>query len=186
VTEDAVNFVDKLNNEYKKSRKSKSKQFERLNKLPIRIYGSGDFVPNHLEFLKNLTFPFFIISKNLTTQSMLPFVKNLLAIKKMTSLLLSFDSTNIVNYKNTEKFLKQDRIKFCYTGISDEFLELKEKGFYFDVFFNIDKKKKERIKASQFKESCPVDAGKLALQKACSFCNKCWRSSIIKVRGWNS
>ena len=53
---DAAGFAAALNNEYRKYRKSSSVKFERLDKLPARIYGSGDFVPEHLEFMKLLDF----------------------------------------------------------------------------------------------------------------------------------
>jgi len=52
---------------------------------------------------------------------------------------------------------------------------LKKSGYEFDVFFNIVKTKTGKEAASHHKEACPADAGKLRLQKACSYCNKCWR-----------
>ena len=42
-------FGLQLNAEYEKKRKSKAKNYKRLDKLPVRIYGSGDFIPEHLK-----------------------------------------------------------------------------------------------------------------------------------------
>ena len=57
-------ITESLNLEYKKYRSSRSKKYRRLEKLPVRIYGSGDYLPIHLKVLKQLKFKFFIISKN--------------------------------------------------------------------------------------------------------------------------
>ena len=37
-------FAKQLNKEYEKLRNSKAKQYTRLDKLPVRMYGSGDYV----------------------------------------------------------------------------------------------------------------------------------------------
>ncbi len=47
-------FADSLNSEYTKARNSKSKQFEHLDRIPVRVYGSGDFVPEHYETLDHV------------------------------------------------------------------------------------------------------------------------------------
>lgn len=41
--ENPGNFAEQLNNEYGQLRKSKSKNYLNLNKLPVRVYGSGDY-----------------------------------------------------------------------------------------------------------------------------------------------
>ncbi len=178
-------FTTRLNDEYRKARKSKSKQYERLEKLPVRIYGAGDFIPIHIEFLKNLNFKFFMISKNLTTDKLSPYIHQLLEIPNLTSLRLSFDDSNMENYEKVKHLHGSDRIGFTYTGLPDHFQEWKEKGFKFDMFFNISHKKEEINKARAHKERCPVDTDNLALQKACTYCARCWRSSVTKNSNWN-
>ncbi len=186
VKDDANDFAKRLNDEYKKARSSKSKQFERLDKVPVRVYGSGDFIPEHLDFLKELKFPFFIISKNLTTNNLKQYIPELLKIPNLTNLQLSFDDANMNNYSHVKHYFNQDRIKFCYTGLPDEFDVQKKASHEFNVFFNISHKHAEQTKAGTHKERCPVDVGELALQKACTFCNRCWRSSVTKQSDWNT
>ena len=43
-------FAQQLNTEYTKIRRSSSKQYVRVENLPVRIYGSGDFIPEHLDW----------------------------------------------------------------------------------------------------------------------------------------
>jgi len=186
VKDDAVDFAKRLNNEYTKARKSKAKQFDRLDKIPVRVYGSGDFIPEHLEFLKELKFPFFMISKNLTTNDLKQYIPELLKIPNLTTLRLSFDDANINNYSPIKQYYNTDRIGFCYTGLADGFAKQKQDGYKFDVFFNISHKHAEQDKAGTHKEHCPTDVGGLALQKACTFCNRCWRSSVTKPSNWNT
>ena len=63
---------------------------------------------------------------------------------------------------------------------------LKDAGLKSTIFFNISKKKADRLKSQEHKEQCPCDTGLLAAAKACSFCNKCWRSSTTKKSNWNN
>ena len=186
VNENAENFANTLNDEYTKRRKSKSKKYERLDKLPVRLYGSGDFIPKHLEFINKLKFKFYIISKNLTRPELQRYIPILLGNPNLTNLRLSFDAQNMCNYKNLSGYYGTDRVSLCYTGMPDEFEEQKKLGFKFDTFFNISDKKIEREKAKKFNESCPCDAGVMKLQKSCTYCNRCWRSSVTKVPSWNT
>jgi hypothetical protein len=178
-------FAKRLNDEYRKARKSKAKKFERLEKIPVRIYGAGDFVKEHFNFIKNLEFKFFIISKNLTTEKYYPYINKLLNLKNLTSLELSLAMLNIENYERIKHLYGQDRIKFSFTGTVEEFENIKNKGYNFDIFFNILNRKSEYEKAKRHIESCPTDIGKLKLQKACTYCNRCWRSSVTSSVNWN-
>lgn len=173
------NFAAQLNTEYWKLRQSKAKAWKRLNTLPVRIYGSGDYIPIHYEFLSKLTFKFFIISKSLTLKTMLVHINKLMDLPNLTSIVLSFDKQNIKNYNNVKNFYKNDRFKFAYTGMPEEFEEIK-KLYNFDIFFNIGRKKVDLLKSTNFKEQCPCDSGILAHNESCSFCNKCWRSSVTR------
>jgi hypothetical protein len=171
-------FSKRLNDEYLTALKSKSKKFERLDKLSIRVYGSGDFIPVHAEFLKNLNFPHFLISKNLTTPAFRQYIDILLSNKNMTTVQLSFDAQNLVNYEALRSLYGTDRVGFSYTGLTDEFIKVKESGYKFDVFFNIAKTKEQKKLAALQKEACPADGGRIKLQKACSYCNKCWGNMV--------
>ncbi len=185
VKDDPVAFAKRLNEEYTKARKSKSKQFNRLDKMPVRIYGSGDYIPGHYQVLENLNFKFFMISKNLTTPAMRSHIPKLLTIPELTTLRLSFDASNISNYDAVKQYYGKDRIGFCYTGMADDFQQQKDAGYKFDVFFNISHKHSEIDKAKLHKEACPTDVGDLKLQKACTHCNRCWRSSVTSGN-WNT
>jgi len=183
--DNASSFAQQLNLEYEKARKSRSKQFQRLDKLPVRIYGSGDYIPEHYEFLAGLDFKFYIISKNLTEESNQTHIKNLLSIRNLTSICLSFDNSNLDRYETLKHLYQTDRFKFTYTGMADDFNEIKQTK-QFDIFFNISKKKIEQEKSRLIKEQCPCDSGSLLHNKSCSFCNKCWRSSITRGKTWNT
>ena len=177
LTENPVAFAENLNEDYKKKKKSKAKRYEGLNKLPVRIYGSGDFKPVHMLTLKGLDFKFFMISKNLTTPTLRSKVEELRGIENLTSLVLSFDNANIMtNYNAVKQHYGKSKIKFAFTGLPDSFKDWKDMGYKFDVFFNISHKKEHVAQAKTFKERCPADTSELALQKACTKCSKCWRS----------
>ncbi len=184
--EEPETLANRLNFEYGKLRNSKAKSFTKLDKLPVRLYGSGDFIPEHLEVLKKLDFKFFMISKSLTSPKLYPYIDKLLALPNLTTLRLSFDNSNMDNYAALEKHFGQDRIGFAFTGLPDGFQAQKDDGYAFDVFFNIAGTKAEKIKAREHKESCPVDTGALALQAACTTCNRCWKSSTTKGKTWNN
>jgi len=184
VTSKPLQMATQLNDEYSKYRRSRSKQFSRLDKVPVRIYGSGDYIPIHLNVIKKLDFKFFIISKNLTQKHMSLEIVKLLSLPKLTTLVLSFDNQNMDTYDNVKDLYKKDKIKFAYTGLADDFQEWKT-DFNFDIFFNISKKKVERAKSLLHKEQCPCDTGKMKLQKSCTYCSKCWRSSKTKGKDWN-
>jgi hypothetical protein len=172
-------FAAQLNNEYWKLRNSKAKTWKRLNKLPVRIYGSGDYIPGHYNFLKDLNFKFFIISKTLTLKTMAFQIQALLELTNLTTIVLSFDADNIQNYDNVKHLFNTDRIKFAYTGMPDEFNTIKAQ-YSFNIFFNIGNKNVDKQKSRNHKEQCPCDSGLLAHNESCSYCNKCWRSSISK------
>jgi len=179
-------FAKQLNEEYKKLRKSKAVAYQRVDKLPVRIYGSGDFIPEHREFLRKLDFKFYIISKNLTETRMLHYINELHEYKNLTKIILSLDDQNIGNYENIKQYYKSDKFGISYTGLADNFNSWKnDKGLNFTIFFNISTKKIERAKSKLITEQCPCDSGALAHNKSCSYCNKCWRSSITKDRAWN-
>jgi len=178
------NFAKQLNTEYRKLRKSKAKTFRRLDKLPVRVYGAGDYHPIHYEWMKKVEFKFYIISKTLTLPHMHDELRKLLKLKNLTKVCLSFDAANLKNYKDNKKFSRRDKINFAYTGMADEFNEVVKK-YNFDIFFNTSDKKVEKEKSRLIKEQCPCDSGALAHAGSCSMCNKCWRSSITKQNNWN-
>ena len=176
---DPEGFANQLNTEYWKLRNSKSEKWKRLNTLPVRIYGSGDYIPGHLKFLSKLTFKFFIISKTLTLKTMQSQVEQLFKLPNLTSIVFSFDSDNLSNYTNVKKYFNQDRCKFSYTSMPSEFSDVHTKKS-FDIFFNIGNKKVDKEASATYKEQCPCDSGMLAHAESCSHCNKCWRSSFTK------
>tara|TARA_B100001758_G_C18338452_1_gene572937 strand:- start:438 stop:1202 length:765 start_codon:yes stop_codon:yes gene_type:complete len=178
-------FAEQLNLEQRKLRKSSSKQAARLDKLPVRLYGSGDFRPEHIEFMKHLDFKFYIISKYLAHPARKQYVNQLLEIDNLTKIILSLDNQNIHFQEYTQDYLGRDKFGISYTGMADDFSQLKSQGLKTTIFFNISKKKAEREKSRQHKEQCPCDTGALASSKACSYCNKCWRSSATKGNNWN-
>lgn len=181
-----IDFAERLNMEYEKARNSKSKMLQRLDRISVRIYGSGDFITEHYEVLKRLKFKFFVISKNVTTKGLKSYIPKLLSLDNLTSLCLSFDNQNMTTYKGVKSYFNKDKIKFMFTGLPDSFQSWKNMGLEFNVFFNIKKTKVEKMKARSFKERCPADVGEMKLQKACTYCNKCWRSSNTKNPDWNS
>jgi len=184
-TDNPKMFASALNKEYRKYRRSKAKAYHRLDKLPVRIYGSGDFKEHHLEFLKLLDFKFYIISKNITQTHMLPYINRLKNLRNLTKIILSFDDQNMANYKNIKNQKGLDKIGLAYTGTADSFGSWKKKGLDFTIFFNISKKHKEMEKSRVYKESCPCDSGLIPHEKSCSTCNKCWRSTVTKGKQWN-
>jgi len=169
-------FAKTLNDEYRKLKNSRSKALKRLSKLPVRIYGSGDFIPEHSWFLVDLEFEFFVISKNLTTPDYKLYVERLLSLENLTTVVLSFDKNNLSNYKGVSGYQKNPKVKFAYTGTADEYKEVFESDKDFDIFFNISKKKVEMEKSTLYKEACPCDSGKLPHAESCSYCNKCWKA----------
>jgi len=182
---DHKDFAQTLNAEYGKACKSKSKPMERLSKLPVRIYGAGDYIPVHYKFMKNLGFKFYIISKSLTEPNLITHIDKLTQLDNLTTICLSFDNDNLQNHEALKHRFKTDKIKFTYTGYADDFNQLKNR-YNFDIFFNISSKKVEQAKSRLIKEQCPCDSGALAHAKSCSKCSKCWRSTITKGKEWNT
>lgn len=179
-------FADTLNAEHIAKRKSKSKKYKRLDKLPVRIYGSGDFIPEHLNWIPLLDFKYYIISKSLVTEKLFPYIKELLYLNNLTKIILSIDNQNLHEYERVKHLYGTDRIGFAYTGMADDYNRLKADGLITDIFFNISQKKVEKEKSRLIKEQCPCDSGALAQPKSCSFCNKCWRSTITRGKEWNT
>ena len=113
------------------------------------------------------------------------FIDPLLKLENLTKIVLSFDNQNMNTYSHVRDYLNKDKIGFAYTGMADDFNLIKTQGYKFTIFFNISNKKVEKEKSRRIKEQCPCDSGLLAHDKSCSFCNKCWRSSVTKQRDWN-
>jgi hypothetical protein len=179
-------FAERLNEEYSRYRKSSLKKMDRLDKLPVRFYGSGDFIPEHLTIYKNLTFKHYIITKNLLRPEYRKYLKEIAAIDNVTNVVLSFDFSNISWYKDFTQYRGIDKYSFAFTGTADDFSSLKSKDFQFDIFFNISNKQVEKDKSKLLKEQCPCDSGSMAHNKSCSYCSKCWRSNITKTKEWNT
>lgn len=181
-----VEFAHALNAEYNYARKSKAKQFIGLEKLPVRMYGSGDFIPEHIEFLRELDFKFFIISKSLTFESMVKYIDKLFELENLTNITLSFDTENIWNYGNIKEYVDHDKTNVAFTGLVDDMLKWKDVGMKFGIFFNTKKTRAEELKTRATKEQCPCDSKLMPRMKVCTKCNKCWRSSTTKQKGWNN
>ena len=161
-----ADFAKQLNYEHIKLRNSKSKQAARLDKLPVRLYGSGDFRPEHLEFMKHLNFKFFIISKYLAHPARKQYIDKLLELPNLTKIILSLDNQNIHFKEYAHEYYGKDKFGISYTGMVDDFSMLKSQGLKTTIFFNISKKKADREKSREHKEQCPCDTGVLAASKA--------------------
>jgi len=173
-------FADKLNLEYNYLINSKQKKLRRLSKIPIRIYGSGDYISEHFDFLTNLRFPHFIISKNLTTKKYINEIEKLDKYdKNLTSIVLSYYINNIDNYiiKNNLK-IQNTRIKLSFTGNSEEYYKVINKGFKFDIFFNTLRTKQGIEQSRKIKEQCPCDSKLIEHNESCTYCNKCWKPNL--------
>jgi hypothetical protein len=179
-------FAAELNLEYQKFRKSSAKDLEGLEKLPVRIYGSGDYVREHLEVLKRLNFKFFLISKTLTEPDFEEDLEQLLQLPNLTSIVLSFDKHNEGNHSGIRHRFNQDKIKFSYTGLVPEFSEAQSSGTSYNIFFNISNKNADKALSKGFSQRCPADSGDIPLQKACTKCHKCWHSTTTQTPDWNS
>lgn len=175
VKDNPINFANLINTEYSKYKKSKAKQYEKLDKLPVRIFGGGDYIPEMYPFFEALDFDFFIISKTLTEPDMREDLQKLVALPHMRSVLLSFDTHNKQNWHLCQDLWEKPKIKFAFTGtpLDMEMEKLSDKTY--TVFFNTGDKKIEKEASKQFKERCPADSGELKLQAACTVCHKCWR-----------
>lgn len=182
--DDWKSFASNVNAEYLKLRNSKSKQYTRLHKLPVRIYGSGDYQPHHFKIFEQFDFKFYIISKNLTAIKYEKELKKLLSLQNLTSIVLSFDSDNLdERFKRLQRLRKNDKIKFAFTGLPDEFTELKSKSnLKFDIFFNTSKTNDNKQKTRDHREQCPCTSGLIPTKEACTICSKCWRSSVSREK----
>jgi hypothetical protein len=185
-TDNADNFARQLDNEYRKARKSRSKKMKRVEKLPVRLYGSGDYIKEHYDFISKLTFKFYIISKSLTMESMQEELETLRQLPNLTNIVLSFDNENIKNYEVVKDLYGNDGIQFAFTGEKDDWIIQTEwNKRKFGIFFNIGRKNVDIEYNKTVREACPDLAGKINHDKACSHCNRCWRSSKTKGSDWN-
>lgn len=166
--EEPVYFSSLINTEVRKI----------LPKHLVRLYGGGDYIAAHFSFIKQLGFPFFIISKNLTTYELRKDVGKLTALPNLTSLVLSLDKDNMDRYSKVSRLRRdhKSKVKLAFTGTPEEFAQANTNGRKFDIFFNIKKDKKNRSKSAEYKESCPCDSGQLEHAKSCTKCSKCWRT----------
>lgn len=181
------NFARQLDNEYAFARRSKAKSIQGIEKMPVRIYGSGDYIPEHYEFLSKVNFNFYVISKSLVLPNMKEELDKVRQLPNCTRIVLSFDNENIKNYEGVKHLYKTDGIQFAFTGDKEDWLlqtEFNEREF--GIFFNIGRKKADIEFSYETKESCPALSKQLAHDKACSICNKCWRSSKTKQTDWNA
>lgn len=187
VSEDPKGFAAQLGNEYRKARRSKAKGMKGLDKMPVRIYGSGDYIPKHYDFLSELDFKFYLISKNLTMPDFAEERQKVHDIENCTNILLSFDNENIKHYDAISHLRKQDRYRFCFTGSTEDWLLQTEfNRRRFDIFFNIGKKKVDIEFNEKDSKACPALAKRIPHDKACATCNKCWASSATRGKHWNS
>lgn len=180
------NFARQLNTEYKKARKSKAKDMIGLANMPVRIYGSGDYIREHYDFLSKLTFKFYIISKSLTIADMQDELNKLQQLDNCTRIVLSFDNQNIKNYDAVKHLYKTDGIQFAFTGDKDDWTVQEWNNRQFGIYFNTGRKKVDKEFSKAVSKSCPDLADKIPHDKACSICNKCWRSSKTKGQFWNA
>ena len=107
-------------------------------------------------------------------------------LPNLTRIVLSFDNENIKNYENVKHLYRQDGIQFAFTGESEDWIIQTEfNNRDFGIFFNIGKKKSDTEFNKSTKQACPALAKKIPHDKACSVCNRCWRSSKTKSVDWN-
>jgi len=163
-----------LNAEYLKALNSKSKKYTNLRKLPVRIFGSGDYIPEMFEMFKTFDFKFFIISKTLTEPQMRPELEKILALRNCSSVVLSFDTHNSKNWHLNTDLWKKPKIKFSFTGTHLDMEMQKLANKTYTIFFNTGNKKVDKQASKAFKERCPADTGEMKLQEACTKCHKCW------------
>lgn len=184
--ENPTTFARKLDNEYVKARKSKAKSLQRLEKMPVRIYGSGDYIPEHYQFLSQVNFKFYVISKSLTLPEFDKELERLIRLPNCTNVILSFDNENIKNYEGVKHLKSKDCIRFAFTGDKTDWcVQTEYNNRSFNIFFNIGKKKVDVEYNKKVKEACPALAKRIPHDKACSVCNLCWRSSKTKGGKWN-
>lgn len=179
------NFTRQLNSEYRKARKSKAKDMQGLADMPVRIYGSGDYIKEHYAFLSQVNFKYYIISKSLTLPDFAEELEKVRNLDNCTRIVLSFDNQNIKNYDALKHLYKTDGIQFAFTGDKDDWTVQQFNNRKFGIFFNIGRKKEDKEFSKKTTKSCPALAGKIPHKKACSVCNKCWNSSKTKSKNWN-
>lgn len=169
-TENPEDFAQQCNNTLRKLKTSKAKDWQALKiGRPIRIYGVGDYVPQHYEFLKELDFDFYIISKSIIRYKE---IDKVLQLNNLSKLVLSYYSGNLNLY--TTEYYEEPKINYAFTGTSEEFSNALANRGHFDLFYNIEKNKAGYAAAKQYRNACPVDSGRLELAEACVTCSRCY------------
>ena len=107
-------------------------------------------------------------------------------LEKITNVLLSYDNQNVKYYDDQKHLRKEDGIRFCFTGTSEDWiLQTEFNKRRFDIFFNIGKKKADIEFNFSEPKACPALAKRIPHDKACATCNKCWASSKTRGSSWN-
>jgi hypothetical protein len=107
----------------------------------------------------------------------------LLGLPHTKSIVLSFDNKNISNYVALQPYFTHPKITTAFTGTPVDFANVKKSGKIFGIFFNISKKKNDKVLAATFKENCPCTTGTLKSTGACTICSKCWKpKNNIKLK----
>jgi len=178
-------YYDKVVRNGKMAKWQNGKMIKMLNeelekkklKTPLRVYGGGDFQPEHMEIFRHIATTCYIISKNLTLKKNLEFLKELISIKNVTRILLSYDTQTL--HRN-RPIIESDKIKYCFTGEVEQYKEYVENKFNFDIYFNVRKTKAAKAIAAFISIACPCDAGCIKHDLACLQCRRCWESYKIK------
>ena len=147
-------------------------------KAPLRIYGGGDFQPEHMEIFRNIAVPCYIISKNLTLEKNFEFLKELILIKNVTKIILSYDVQTL--HRNRPN-IESDKIKYCFTGTVEQYKEYVENKLNFNIYFNTKKTKAAKALAALIPVACPCDAGCIKHDLACLQCKRCWETETCKI-----
>jgi len=170
VRENPVNFAKQANTDYTTIKlNAKNTVRERLPHSITRIYGAGDFEPCHLTMFKNLNFKFYIISKALTRKENTSNLLELLKIKNLQKVNLSYDLNNLGNYTK----LQHPKVQRCFTGTPDEYDSISSK-YTFRIFFNRSKKHVDLRKYLKYKNRCVGYSKESTKEYICTHCKKCW------------
>lgn len=138
---------------------------------PLRIYGGGDFQPEHMVIFEKIAFPCYIISKNLTKEKNFKYINQLTNINNVTKIILSYDVETLHRERPT---IKSNKILYCFTGEVEQHKQFVENKYTFDIYFNIRKTAKAKNLAAKIPTACPCDAGCIGHALACLGCKRCW------------
>lgn len=162
-------FSSLLNKEYRQL----ENKLKLDNNFSVRIYGGGDYLPEHYEFLKLLDFKYYIISKALAQSSYIDELAKVVTLDNTTSVVLSFDKYTLANQGHANACKNMlDKIKIAYTGTPIDFKNLDGKE-HVDIFFNILKTNQSKEDAKEFAASCPCATGAEELKSSCTRCKRC-------------